>query len=125
LIFLLDTHVLLWWLADDPALSTKARHVISDEKNIIFVSAASAWEITIKKALGKLEAPDALEEALQENNFKELPITLQHVLAIQGLPHHHGDPFARILIAQAKCESLTLITADEKLVGYEVALLKT
>ena len=123
--FLLDTHVLLWWLADDPSLSPKARSLIGDEKNLVFVSAASVWEIVIKKALKKLEAPDDLEAALEENNFKELPITLRHALAIGHLPNHHQDPFDRMLVAQAKCEFLTLITADEKLMRYEVSLVQT
>jgi PIN domain nuclease of toxin-antitoxin system len=117
---LLDTHILLWWLADDPSLSKKAKLLISDEKNFVFVSVASGWEITIKKALGKLEAPDNLEEVLKENCFKDLPITLQHVLATGQLPMHHHDPFDRILVAQAKCESLTLLTADKKIMLYDV-----
>ncbi len=123
--FLLDTHVLLWWLADDASLSSKARALIGDENNLVFVSTASAWEIVIKKALGKLKAPDNLEAALEENNFKELPITIRHALAIGHLPIHHQDPFDRMLVAQAKCESLTLITADEKLLHYDVPFVKT
>ncbi|OJW47964.1 MAG: twitching motility protein PilT [Alphaproteobacteria bacterium 41-28] len=123
--FLLDTHVLLWWLADDPSLSPKARVLISDEKALVFVSAASAWEIVVKKALGKLEAPDDLEIALKENNFKELPITIRHALAIGHLPNYHQDPFDHMLVAQAQCESLTLITADKKLLQYDIAYVKT
>ena len=121
---LIDTHILLWWLADDSALSFKARSLISDECNLIFVSTASIWEIIIKKAIGKLEAPDNIEETLKENQFRELPITLRHVIAIGHLPNHHKDPFDRMLIAQAKCETLTLMTADEKLTFYEVSHVK-
>ncbi len=122
--FLLDTHVLLWWLADDPSLSTKARSLIEDENRLAFVSAASSWEIVIKKALRKLQAPDDLENRLKESNFKYLPITLHHTLAIQNLPNHHADPFDRILAAQAMCESLTLITSDKKLMQYDIAFIK-
>lgn len=122
--FLLDTHVLLWWLSDDPSLSAKVRELVSDETNLIFVSAASAWEIVIKKSLGKLVAPDDLEEAFKRNDFKELPMTLQHVLMIGQIPNHHKDPFDRMLIAQAKCEGLTLITADEKLTLYNIPLIR-
>lgn len=124
MIFLLDTHVLLWWFSNDPLLSSKARTVISDETNLIFVSSASVWEIIIKKSLGKLKAPDDLEEAFKKNDFKELPMTVQHVLMIGQIPNHHKDPFDRMLIAQAKCEGLTLITADEKLTLYDVPLIR-
>jgi PIN domain nuclease of toxin-antitoxin system len=122
--FLIDTHILLWWLADDSALSFKARTLISDENSIIFVSVASIWEMIIKKALGKLKTPDDFEKVLKENNIKELPITLQHVITIGHLPNHHKDPFDRMLVAQAKCETLTLITADEKLTFYDVSHMK-
>jgi PIN domain nuclease of toxin-antitoxin system len=122
--FLIDTHILLWWLADDSALSSKASTLISDENNMIFVSVASIWEMIIKKALGKLKAPNDVEKVIKENNFKELPITLQHVIALDHLPNYHKDPFDRILVAQAKCEALTLITADEKLTLYEVSHMK-
>ncbi len=122
--FLLDTHVLLWWLSDDPLLSAKVRSLISDESNLIFVSSVSAWEIAIKKSLGKLEAPDDLEWALKENDFKELSLTIQHALAVGGLSNHHNDPFDRMLAAQAKCESLTLITSDEKLTHYDVPFVR-
>jgi PIN domain nuclease of toxin-antitoxin system len=121
---LLDTHILLWWLADDPLLSKKARSLITDKKNLVFISAATTWEMMIKKALGKLETPDNIAEMIKENNFKELPITLAHTLTIGQLPKLHHDPFDRMLVAQAKYESLTLITADEKLTAYDVNHLK-
>jgi len=121
---LLDTHILLWWLADDPLLSKKARSLITDSKNLVFISAATTWEMMKKKALGKLEAPDNIAEMIKENNFKDLPITLAHTLTIGQLPKHHQDPFDRMLVAQAKCEALTLITADEKLTAYDLNHLK-
>ena len=98
---LLDTHTLIWWLAKNPTLSNKAKDAIANPDNIIFVSAASAWEIAIKKSLGKLQAPDALKQQLEKQKFTPLAINLDHALAIKHLPHHHKDPFDRILIAQA------------------------
>ncbi len=98
---LLDTHVLLWWLADPGELSRPARRAIQDGANRIYVSAAVAWEIAIKKGIGKLDAPDELEEMLEANRFLELPITNPHALALRALPNLHRDPFDRILIAQA------------------------
>jgi len=118
---LLDTHILIWWL--DPAISklSKAAHAaISDSQNLVFVSAATAWEITIKKALGKLDAPDNLEEELAKHRFQPLPITISHALAVGELPRHHNDPFDRILVAQAKVEDLTLVTRDENLTKYDI-----
>ena len=85
----LDTHVLLWWLADDAALSQTVRAAISDGRNLVFVSAAAAWEIVIKSALGKLDIPSDLEAALTANRFQPLPITIPHALAVADLPHHH------------------------------------
>ncbi|MBS0272090.1 MAG: type II toxin-antitoxin system VapC family toxin [Proteobacteria bacterium] len=122
--YLLDTHILLWWLADAPALSSKVRSLMSDENTIIFVSAASTWEIIIKKALGKLKAPDDLGKVLKESMFKELSMTTVHTFAIKDLPNHHSDPFDRMLVAQAKCDNLTLITSDEKLLLYDIRYIK-
>ena len=119
---LLDTHVLLWWLADEP-LSDDARAAISDGRTAVRVSAASAWEIAIKKALGKLQAPDDLPEQLERHRFQPLPITVQHGLAVADLPLLHGDPFDRMLAAQARLESLTLVTRDERLAAYGVPTL--
>ncbi len=89
--YLLDTHVFLWWLADDPSLSAKARSLISDEKNFIFVSAASAWEIIIKKKLGKLVAPDDLVGALKGNNFKRTFYNFSACHSSWKLTSHHND----------------------------------
>lgn len=122
--FLLDTHALLWWLDNNPTLSRKAKQVISLEKNIIYVSAASAWEISIKKSLGKLEAPDNLEEVIEINNFIPLPISISHTLNIAKLPNHHDDPFDRLLIAQATYEKLTLITRDANIIKYDVTVIE-
>lgn len=118
---LLDTHVLLWALDDDPSLSPAARTAITDGRNMVFVSAATAWEITIKKALGKLRAPtEGYLQELQRHRFTPLDITTEHALAVESLPPHHADPFDRMLVAQAQVEKLTLVTRDERLLDYGV-----
>jgi PIN domain nuclease of toxin-antitoxin system len=120
---LLDTHVLLWWLADDPRLGRATRDLVADPDHLVVVSAATAWEIAIKKALGRLEAPDELAVVLEENDFDPLPISVHHALAAGALPRHHDDPFDRMLVAQARLESLHLVTADARLGAYGVSLL--
>lgn len=117
---LLDTHVLLWWLNNNSPLSEKAYQVICESTNLVFVSAATAWEISIKKALGKLQAPDDLEDAIIANRFQSLPITVPHAWLAGQLPHHHDDPFDRLLIAQSKIEGFTLVTRDQKQTLYDV-----
>ncbi len=89
---------------------------------LIYVSAASAWEIEIKRALGKLKAPASLEEALSANHFVPLPITIAHSIAAARLPRRHDDPFDRMLIAQASAESLTLLTGDQQLLDYDARI---
>lgn len=120
---LLDTHALLWWLADDPTLSTEARAAIADPETQVFVSAATAWEMSIKATLGKLDVPDNLEEVLQENHFQELPIRIRDARAAGQLPQHHRDPFDRMLVAQAVLENLTVVTRDRAFEAYGVAIL--
>jgi PIN domain nuclease of toxin-antitoxin system len=119
---LLDTNVLIWWLADDPSLSQAAREAISGADRVA-VSAASAWEIAIKRALGKLEAPDDLETELDREGFERLSISVAHALRGGALPLHHTDPFDRLLVAQAELDGLTLVTRDERLAAYGVAVL--
>lgn len=121
---LLDTHALLWWLADE-GLNDQARDAIADPVNLVMVSAASAWEISIKKALGKLSAPDDLERQLDESGFVPLAISVAHGIAAGQLPRHHDDPFDRMLIAQAFGEGLTIVTHDKRFSDYNVALLPT
>ncbi len=121
---LLDTHILLWWLDDAPALPAAARTAISDVGSEVFISVATAWEISIKRALGKLEFPTSrFGEILTEEGFLSLPIHLEHALIAAELPLHHGDPFDRMLIAQAQREGLTIVTADAMIRRYAVALL--
>ena len=119
---LLDTNVVLWWQGDLDKLSERVRVAVcaADE---VYVSAASAWEAEIKRSLGKLEFPQSFAEVLEFNQFTELPVTLAHAAATAALPHHHRDPFDRMLIAQAKMEGCTLVTANRTLGVYGVALL--
>lgn len=121
--FLLDTHIVLWWLTDDKKLSPNIRAVIRNPENFIFVSAATVWEMSIKNSLGKLSVPNNLLEKLRDNNFELLSITAEHGLKIIDLPLYHKDPFDRILITQAMIEGLTIITVDTKFPLYDIPLL--
>ncbi len=120
MILLLDTHVLLWWLDDPGLLSPRAREAIQDGRNPVYVSAAVIWEITIKRALGKLDVPDDLERAIATSQFLPLAVTIPHALAVGKLPHHHRDPFDRMLIAQAIHEDLCLVSRDPHVACYDV-----
>jgi PIN domain nuclease of toxin-antitoxin system len=117
---LLDTHTFLWWLADDSRLGTRARALIADAKNQVFVSAATSWEISIKKSLGKIEAPDDLDAVVEEEGFEKLAITFFHGECAGDLPQLHRDPFDRMLVAQSQAEGLEIITADEAIPKYGV-----
>ena len=119
---LLDTHVLLWWLADDPLLTVEARAAIV-ESDLAVVSTASAWEISMKRSLGKLDAPDDLAAQLVRDQFTVLPIHLDHALHAGSLPHIHRDPFDRMLVAQAQVEDLVIITTDTNIPRYDVRVL--
>jgi len=113
---LLDTHILLWWQSDDPALPARANMLIAAPANEIFASAISLWEIAIKTHLGKLRA--AVNEvcaAALDDGFEWLPFSVEHALAVAQLPEHHRDPFDRALIAQARCGPLYLLTHDSQL----------
>jgi PIN domain nuclease of toxin-antitoxin system len=121
---LLDTHVLLWWLTGNKPLSKEATRVIKNGSNLVFISAVTAWEISIKKVLGKLRAPDDFEAQLMENNFQSLPITIPHATLAGQLPIHHDDPFDRLLIAQSKIEGLTLVTRDQKQMLYDIQIIE-
>lgn len=123
MLLLLDTHSFLWWLADDPALGATARAAIADAENLVFVSAATAWEISVKRAKGKLVAPGDIEAWLAANEFIELPIEIGHAVRAGQLPPHHSDPFDRMLIAQAQLEAHTLVTADAEIQRYGVKTL--
>jgi PIN domain nuclease of toxin-antitoxin system len=114
---------LLWWLDNNKTLTEEAIKIISNPGNVIFVSAVTAWEISIKKALGKLDAPDDLEDALEVNNFSHLPITIKDGLSIETLPLYHRDPFDRMLIVQALNRDLIIISRDSIFNQYSVQLI--
>ena len=120
---LLDTNALLWWWFAMPHLGPRAREVIAEPANDVLVSAASACEMALKQAIGKLDAPADMEQRLVEDAFLPLPVTVRHGIVIRELPLHHRDPFDRILIAQAQTEGLTLVTADRVFAAYDVPLL--
>ena len=115
---LLDTHVLLWALTDDPKLSSKARRLIENAAEI-YVSAATFWEMAIKVGLGKLDADlDEIREYCLESGFVELPITSEHAIAVKELEPHHKDPFDRLIVATAISEPMRLLTADTQIAQY-------
>ena len=120
---LLDTCVLLWALSDDSRLSINTRRLIEEPINMVFVSIASAWEIAIKRALGKLDAPENLGEVLAKAKLTILPVTMAHTESVAHLPSIHRDPFDRMLVAQAQAEELTLVTSDPKIKKYEVQIM--
>ncbi|ALV56788.1 MULTISPECIES: type II toxin-antitoxin system VapC family toxin [Burkholderia] len=122
---LLDTHIFLWIATNDPRLSTRARRLISaaDER---FVSSASIWEAAIKAGLGKLDIDvGELIRAISASGIRELPVRAVHGAAVRDLPHHHRDPFDRLLVAQARHEPLRLVTADAHLARYDRSLVLT
>lgn len=123
---LLDTHVFLWWLADDARLSPTLRRAIADPDNSCAISAASSWEIAIKLSVGRLkldlEAAADLAELPRLCGFDELAITHRHAGHVRTLPFHHNDPFDRLLIAQAQTEGLTIATVDPVFASYAVAV---
>jgi PIN domain nuclease of toxin-antitoxin system len=120
---LVDTHALLWGLTDDPALSPPARVALADPANELLVSAASIWEIAIKRFLGKLTAPDNVSDQIIDQGFTWLPVTAAHAWQVRDLPVHLRDPFDRLIIAQALVESIPIITTDARFDDYDVTLI--
>ena len=121
---LLDTHALLWWLADDPSLSDSARSTIADPENTVFLSAVVVWEIRIKQGIGKLELPDNFRQAFDDEQFVDLPVTVVHAHALADLPPLHRDPFDRMLVAQAKVEGMAVVTRDPTIRAYGVRVVE-
>lgn len=121
---LLDTHCFLWWFADDPRLGERARGLIGDGKNEIYLSAASSWEIAIKVSLGKLTLPQPphryVPARIASQNMQGLAIEHVHALRVASLPSHHQDPFDRLIVAQAQIEKLPVLTVDDKIAAYDV-----
>jgi PIN domain nuclease of toxin-antitoxin system len=118
---LLDTHVLLWWLDDNRALAEGTKKRIADGSNQVMVSAASIWEIIIKRSLNKLVIPGDFCKLLDP--FQALDVTREHAFAVGDLPAHHKDPFDRILIAQCRVEGLVLVTSDKNIKRYDIPVL--
>lgn len=118
---LLDTHVFLWWRGEPSRLTSEVRSRIA-AADIVFVSAASAWEAAIKISLGRLDLPDTIEAGVTASGFEKLLITFSHAERAAGLPPHHRDPFDRMLVAQAQAEGLTLVTHDRLLQTYDVEI---
>lgn len=120
---LLDTHVLVWWMFDAKELTKHFREHIANPANLIFVSAATVWELRIKSALGKINLPNDFVSILETEKFENLSVTWRHADAVKSLPMHHHDPFDRMLIAQAQMESLALMSHDAMIAKYDVAVI--
>jgi len=124
---LLDTHTFLWWITDDQKLSGRAREIISDGSNELFLSAATGWEIAIKVQIGRLKLPEEpirfILEQMRINAIQSLPIQMNHALHVSTLPQHHRDPFDRLLIATAQLEGLPILSSDHQLVNYQVEVI--
>jgi PIN domain nuclease of toxin-antitoxin system len=117
---LLDTRVFLCWTQNDPRLQDAHQQAISLPENLVYVSAASAWEIGIKQKIGKLAFAGSVADAILRHRFEPLAISVSHAEAAGALPAIHGDPFDRLLVAQAQMEGLTLVTLDQQVLQYQV-----
>ena len=124
---LLDTHVALWAITDDPKLPSEARDLIIAPKTTVWISAATIWEIAIKRSLGRADMPLTAQQALRyfrQSGYRLLSIEAEHVVAVEDLPHHHRDPFDRILVAQAQVEPMRLMTHDATVARYNDSIIK-
>lgn len=119
---LLDTHVLLWAMLNDPRLTSAQVRAISEGE--VYLSSASVWEVGIKRAIGKLDVPENLFEIAVDAGCRPLPISWIHAEAAAALPPHHSDPFDRMLVAQARCERLSLASSDGQFGAYDVELVR-
>jgi PIN domain nuclease of toxin-antitoxin system len=120
---LLDTHAAIWLLSSDARISEDAVDHFAEETNEVLLSATSVFEIAVKRALGKLEAPTDLVEQMEVVGVRMLPITIEHAAAVEDLPPHHRDPFDRLLVAQATVERAAILSADPALRRYDVNVL--
>jgi PIN domain nuclease of toxin-antitoxin system len=123
MILLLDAHALLWWLADDAELDASASRSIAEPSNAVLVSAATVWEIEVKRAAGRLDAPGELIEVLAQAGIDTLPITAPDAVRAAGLPMYHADPFDRMLVAQAQRLDAFVVSRDRALSAYDVEVL--
>jgi PIN domain nuclease of toxin-antitoxin system len=117
---LLDTHAALWWLSDDSRLGDEAARQLGDDTNQLLLSAAAVWEVAIKRSLGKLNAPADFAATMLSGGAQALPVSVDHAAAVEHLPWHHRDPFARMLVAQAQVERATLVSGDAALAAYGI-----
>ncbi|MBA2368580.1 MAG: type II toxin-antitoxin system VapC family toxin [Candidatus Protochlamydia sp.] len=122
--YLLDTHIILWWLTEPKRISSKAGKIIADKENIIFISSVSLWEMAIKKSIGRLTLPLNIVEILQAEGFQIMSIGYEEALGISDLPPIHQDPFDRMLVMQAKLYNCVLITRDKNVMDYPVISIK-
>jgi PIN domain nuclease of toxin-antitoxin system len=124
---LLDTHVLIWWIENNRRLGKRAKAIIADDRTNVWISAATVWEISVKAAANRLDVHasfvDQLSTELSRSGFRPLAIGFEHAFAVRKLPLLHADPFDRMLVAQALCEGLTLVTADTILPRYHIPIL--
>lgn len=120
---LLDSHTMLWWRADDKRLSERAQQAIESPEARVYFSSASIWELAIKQAKGKLKLPVDLRDALLDEGIFEILVSSGDAFAAAALPPHHGDPFDRMLVAQARAEGLTIVTRDPRIAAYGVPVL--
>lgn len=123
MILLLDTHALIWALEDSPRLSPAARKAVEDTSNIVLASVVSAWEIAIKRSLGRLDAPDDLAQVIDDAGFLRRVISFADVQRLATLPPHHRDPFDRMLVAQAMEEGAPIVSCDARIAAYQVQVL--
>lgn len=119
---LLDTNALLWWRDASPRLPPSVAEMIADPDNEIAVSAASLWEIAVKRALGKLRFPESFEDVIAEEGFRLLSVEYRHLSALDALPLHHRDPFDRMLVAQSIAENIPIATNDRAFSRYSVTI---
>ncbi|MEK7572212.1 MAG: type II toxin-antitoxin system VapC family toxin [Patescibacteria group bacterium] len=122
--FLIDTHIFIWWMENSKNLSSEIKQLLQDPQQKVFLSVVSIWEMLIKQSKNQLRLPKDMEEGVIESGYTILPIAFPHAIGLKDLPLLHTDPFDRMLIAQAKVEGLTLITADKKIWQYDLSLLK-
>jgi PIN domain nuclease of toxin-antitoxin system len=120
---LIDSHALIWWRGEHRRLSSRVHDAIENPDVSLFYSSVSIWEIAIKRAQGKLTAPEDLLDTMEQRGFIELPMLSRHALIAGALPPHHGDPFDRMIVAQAQSEGLTVVTRDERIAAYDVPVL--
>ena len=120
--YLIDTHVLLWWLTDNPRLNSQCREILRYKS--VWCSVVSLWEIAIKQQIGKISVPDTFFKDVKGQGFIWLEVQFNHIDALQRLPLHHKDPFDRMLVAQAHTEELALITADKNISRYNIPILR-